>query len=107
LFVWEGVSYYLAEEAINETLRFVRDCSAPGSAICFDYMTEKTESVHAGEPFRFWMAPTRIKAFLAERGLTVKEYLDNNEMEKRYLTLKDGQLAERVMARFALVRAER
>jgi methyltransferase (TIGR00027 family) len=107
LFIWEGVSYYLAEEAINEALQFVRDCSASGSAICFDYMTEKMESVHAGEPFRFWIAPDKIKAFFAERGLTVKEYLDNNEMEKRYLTLKDGTLAEKVMARFALVRAER
>jgi methyltransferase (TIGR00027 family) len=107
LFIWEGVSYYLADEAINETLRFVHDCSAPGSAICFDYMTEKTESVHAGEPFRFWIAPDKINAFLAERGLTLKDHLDNNEMEKRYLTLKDGKLAEKVMSRFALVRAER
>jgi methyltransferase (TIGR00027 family) len=107
LFIWEGVSYYLADEAIDETLRFVRDCSAPGSAICFDYITEKMESVHAGEPFRFWIAQDKIKAFLAERGLAVKDHLDNNEMEKRYLTLKDGTIVERVMARFALVRAER
>jgi methyltransferase (TIGR00027 family) len=107
LFVWEGVSYYLADEAIDETLKFVRDCSAPGSAICFDYITEKMESVHAGEPFRFWIAQDKIKLFLAERGLTVQDHLDNNEMEKRYLTLKNGQLAEKVMARFALVRAER
>jgi methyltransferase (TIGR00027 family) len=107
LFVWEGVSYYLADEAIDETLRFVHDYSAPGSAICFDYMTEKTESVHVGEPFRFWIAPDKVKPFLAERGLTVKEHLDNCEMEKRYLTLKNGRLAEKVMSRFALVRAER
>ena len=107
LFIWEGVSYYLPEESINETLRFVHDYSAPGSAICFDYMTEKMESVHVGEPFRFWIAPDKIKAFLAERGLIMMEHLDNKEMEKRYLTLKDGRLAENVMARFGLVRAEK
>lgn len=105
LFVWEGVSYYLAEESIHETLQFVRDCSASGSAICFDYMTEKMESVHAGEPFRFWIAPDKIEAFLAERGLIIAEHLDNREMEKRYLTLRDGRLAEKVMTRFGLVRA--
>lgn len=107
LFIWEGVSYYLAEESINETLRFFRDYSATGSTICFDYMTVKMESVHAGEPFRFWIAPDKINSFLAERGLKMAEHLDNTEMEKRYLTLKDGRLAEKVMARFGLVRAEK
>jgi O-methyltransferase involved in polyketide biosynthesis len=101
------VSYYLPEESIIETLRFVHDCCAPGSAICFDYMTEKMESVHAGEPFRFWIAPTKIKAFLEEHGLIMTEHLDNTEMEKRFLTLKNGRLAEKAMARFGLVRAEK
>jgi methyltransferase (TIGR00027 family) len=105
-FIWEGVTYYLAEEAINNTLRFVYDRSASGSAICFDYMTEKMESVHAGEPFIFWIAPDHVDAFLFERGFKMVENLDAKEMEKRYLTLKDGTVAEKVMSRFGLVRAE-
>jgi methyltransferase (TIGR00027 family) len=106
LFIWEGVTYYLAEEAINSTLRFVLDCSASGSTICFDYMTEKMESVYAGEPFIFWIAPDHVEAFLFKRGFKMVENLDSTEMEKRFLTLKDGTVAEKVMTRFGLVRAE-
>lgn len=37
LFVWEGVTMYLPESAVVETLSFVGSCGA-GSAIVFDYM---------------------------------------------------------------------
>lgn len=37
LFIWEGVTMYLPESAVVETLSFVGTCGA-GSAIVFDYM---------------------------------------------------------------------
>jgi|WetSurMetagenome_2_1015567.scaffolds.fasta_scaffold20084_2 methyltransferase (TIGR00027 family) len=106
-FIWEGVSYYLAPESIDATLRSVRACCAPDSAICFDYMTERLESVNAGEPFLFWIRPEEIGTFLAEHGFSMIEHVDSREMEKRYLTLRNGALAERAMTRFmfALARA--
>ena len=36
-FLWEGVTYYLPESAVKDTLHFVRDHSAAGSRIAFDY----------------------------------------------------------------------
>jgi methyltransferase (TIGR00027 family) len=35
-FLWEGVTYYLPESAVKDTLHFVRDHSASGSRIAFD-----------------------------------------------------------------------
>jgi methyltransferase (TIGR00027 family) len=36
-FLWEGVTYYLPESAVKDTLHFVRDHSTSGSRIAFDY----------------------------------------------------------------------
>ena len=38
LFIWQGVTMYLTAEAVDDTLRFVVQHSAPGSAIVFDYI---------------------------------------------------------------------
>ena len=37
IFVWEGVTFYLPEAAVDTTLRFVAANAAPGSRIVFDY----------------------------------------------------------------------
>ncbi len=103
LFLWEGVTYYLAEQAVVKTLRFVRGHSPSGSAICLDYMTESLESVSAGEPFRFWIAPDRLSPFLTEHGFAVVEHLGAQDIESQFLTLPDGNLAEKSLTRFRLV----
>ena len=36
LFLWEGVSYYLPLQAVDDVLKFVAGC-APGSSVVFDY----------------------------------------------------------------------
>jgi len=38
LFIWQGVSMYLSDEAVDATLDFVVHYSGPGSAIVFDYL---------------------------------------------------------------------
>ena len=35
-FLWEGVTHYLPESAVRDTLHFVRDHAAPGRRIAFD-----------------------------------------------------------------------
>ena len=37
LFVWEGVTYYLSAEVVDDTLSCVSSCSPPGSSMAFDY----------------------------------------------------------------------
>ena len=45
-FLWEGVTYYLPESAVKDTLHFVRDHSAPGSRIAFDYFGASNRGVN-------------------------------------------------------------
>ena len=38
LFIWEGVTYYISAEAVDETLAFVAENSGEGSSIIFNYI---------------------------------------------------------------------
>jgi methyltransferase (TIGR00027 family) len=118
LFVWEGVTYYLSSDIVDETLSAVRTLSAVGGSICFDYaslspealnqegarkMREHLKSNHPGEPTKFGIPFGKLKAFLSERGFTLIEFLDSSEMEKRYLALQDGTIVGKVPKLFSLV----
>ncbi|MEW5957134.1 MAG: SAM-dependent methyltransferase [Chloroflexota bacterium] len=105
LFIWEGVSYYLSAEAVNKTLNSVRSSSPVGSTICFDYMTQSMLSPYAAEPFQFWIEPEKIESFLAERGYQLVDQLTPADLERNYLTLRDGSLAEKTLAAFYLAHA--
>ncbi len=119
LYVWEGVTYYLPAQAIDETLGFIRENSPPGSAVCFDYVSTfpgmdeaygvkeqrafmRTHS--PGESIEFSIERGQIRSFLSERGFTLIEHLTPEEMEKRYLTLRDGSSAGKVTAGYCLAR---
>jgi methyltransferase (TIGR00027 family) len=105
LFIWEGVTYYLTAEAIDATLRFVREHAPAGSSIAFDYMIAPLESVVTGEPFLFWLKKEALEPFLRQRGFEVLDHLDAREIERRYLTLGDGTVAEGSMPHFCFVHA--
>jgi methyltransferase (TIGR00027 family) len=106
LFIWEGVTYYLTEESVNATLRFVHRNSPRGSRLCFDYLIEKLGSVNPDEPFLFWKHPLQMKEMLAGRGYKILEDLDCAGMERRYLTLPGGALGERALPLFRFVFVE-
>ena len=105
VFVWEGVSMYLAERDVDTTLRFVAENSAPGSTIVFDYMSERAvrgdhddallkqrlaQLARWGEPFVFGLPIGEARAFVERRGLTVAADLGPQEITRRYLTRDDG-----------------
>jgi methyltransferase (TIGR00027 family) len=84
LTIWEGVTMYLTERAIDASLRAIRDYSAPGSRLVFNYMersrlTNPSLRVRIGarvvaaigETFRFGWDPKELHAYLAERGFTL------------------------------------
>jgi methyltransferase (TIGR00027 family) len=41
LFLWEGVTLYLAEEDVRRTLQDIRACAAPGSVVAADFYGER------------------------------------------------------------------
>lgn len=98
LFIWEGVTMYIPESAIDATLRFVATNAAPGSLIVFDYflesglpaptpsLRETTGRVAAvGEPFVFGMPGDDARSFVKQRGLTVVTDFGYGELGTHFL----------------------
>jgi methyltransferase (TIGR00027 family) len=107
LFIWEGVTYYISEEAVNATLKFII-AAAPGSSVVFDYMPlglvqkqfDKYPDMRAlslwvaykGEPFIFGIPEGKGIDYFQRRGLKVVSDIGPKELETRYLTGTDGSL---------------
>jgi methyltransferase (TIGR00027 family) len=81
LTIWEGVTMYLTEPAIADTVAAVRALSAPGSQLCFSYVERRqierprliTRAVQAavrawGEPWRFGWDPAELPGWLTAHG---------------------------------------
>jgi methyltransferase (TIGR00027 family) len=99
-FSWLGVTYYLTEEAIFETLRSVAD-TAPGSEIVFEYglpgslldeenrrvWTTLQETVAArGEPMLTVFDPTTLAARVKDLGFAQVWDFGPKEANARYFT---------------------
>ena len=117
-FIWEGVTMYLAQEAVEDTLAFVIRESGPGSAIVFNYVHRSStephrESVeegaarqvieHWGETHVFGMDPERVEGFLRERGFKHVENISPETLTGLYPALARRGL--RVASHLSLVRA--
>jgi methyltransferase (TIGR00027 family) len=86
LTIWEGVTMYLTEPAIDASLRAIKTWSAPGSQLAMTYFAKArlerpsliTRAMSAvvsrfGEPWRWGWSPDELPAYLAERGLALVE----------------------------------
>ena len=105
LFLWEGVSMYLTAEAVDGTLAFIREHSAPSSRVAFDYLYAsvlrcenrfygereiyKTVS-RVGEGWTFGLEVGEIEPFLAARGFGLVAHYSPPELEQKYLMTEYG-----------------
>ena len=105
-FVWEGVSMYLPESSVRETLRSIASICAPGSSLTMDFTTQAVVEMIAklpwhpqhkfttewGEPWIFGVPDGQERAFFRECGFEVREILPffGGDAGKRYLTRADG-----------------
>lgn len=120
LFLWEGVSYYLDWDSVKETLDYVSHASPRESVIGYDYTVAISEENmntyygakefmksmkehHANEEFVFSLKPEEIESFLVERNLKMIDYLDNEAIERKYLTDDNGSLIGRMTGNFRFV----
>lgn len=107
LFLWEGVTYYISAEAVEQTLRFVRGYGAPGSQLAFDWMVEEAvkgdHTYHgaslafaavsaAGEPFVFGIPEGTIQDYLAHHGFDLLEHYPPHRMQATYLDERFPQM---------------
>jgi methyltransferase (TIGR00027 family) len=107
-FTWEGVSMYVAEEGVRETLRTIATESAPGSSLVMDFVTDTTLAFMTrfpqfgttrfltawGEPWVFGVPNGQENEFFAGSGLEPREFFPmfGPEAIKRYLTKPDGTI---------------
>jgi methyltransferase (TIGR00027 family) len=89
LFLWEGVTLYLAEEDVRRTLRDVREHAAPGSVVVADFYAERFIRLGSGSLAKKSLAYTdeklgfglpiatdyerNLQRFVSSEGLTVGE----------------------------------
>ncbi len=103
LFLWEGVTPYLTEDAMLKTLHFLQNHSAPESTIFFDYLTEKQCSKVDAEPFLFWKSSSEIVVMLSEFGIEVEESLHANDIEERFLSSNSEEVIEKSVPYFSFI----
>ncbi len=99
VFVWEGVTQYLAEEAVRRTLAFV-GTSAPGSMLVFTYVLksviERRSDILGADkmmdfmvknraPWLFGLEPSSVASFLEPFHLRLIEDVGNADYQVRYL----------------------
>jgi methyltransferase (TIGR00027 family) len=99
VFLWEGVTNYLTEHAVDTTLRWCAQTAHPGSLLLFTYVHSDVldrpddfvggRRLHAtldkvGEKLTFGMDPETMDAYLAERGLHRQWDLGAADYRARY-----------------------
>jgi len=104
--VWEGVTMYLSEPAIDASLRAIAEWSAPGAQLAMTYIARsrimnpslaqralRAVVSRVGEPWRFGWEPEDLPGYLAERGL---ELLDDTAISEAAHRLLPQGLADHV-----------
>lgn len=99
LFSWLGVTYYLARNVIDATLREISAQARAGSAIIFDYLDadafipERTAprvarmqaaTIQSGEPMQTGFDPATLGAELDALGWRLQENLSPDDIQEKY-----------------------
>ncbi len=114
LFIWEGVTLYLDQEAVDTTLTWVQANAAPGSALIFDYQDTSTLTRRhrayevlnhlTGEKRVFGIEKSQIEAFLTRKGFMHVVDVNAEQLEHLYCT---GPNQHRTVAKYySIVHAE-
>lgn len=97
--LWEGVTPYLSEAAVDATLRWCAE-AATGTELLFTYLDRAaiddpgafagTEALFAtlkaaGEEWKFGIDPADLADFLSKRGLRLEQDIGSAEYRARYL----------------------
>lgn len=98
IFIWEGVSNYLTQPAVEGVLAMV-GCAAPDSVLVFTYIHRgvidgsvpfeggallRSNTQRLGEPWRFGLDPAQTPVVLARFGLQLELDLSADQYRERY-----------------------
>jgi methyltransferase (TIGR00027 family) len=91
--IWEGVTNYLTEDAVDRTLRDLTAVVKEGSTIILTYVdraalgedtTWHREVAKVGEPWTFGLHPADVPDYLAARGMDLRGDLSTKDAATRY-----------------------
>ncbi len=102
LFLWEGVTFYLTKDTVTRMLHLLNNNSGRGSRVCFDFQTihDDNDLIRTGledETIKFGIETGGIKRFIRELNYQIIEHITAEEMERRYLTRSNSELAGRII----------
>ncbi len=101
LFIWEGVTMYIDQQAVDEMLVFISKNSGKGSAVIFDYTypdvingsNERKEAKEwlkkasqSDEPLHFGISDNDVQELLVENGFQNIECATSDYFNNRYFT---------------------
>jgi methyltransferase (TIGR00027 family) len=116
--IWEGVTNYLTEDAVDATLRWSAR-AAPGSHVLFTYVDRRVlddpRSFHgtkklfatlsdAGEKWTFGLDPGELAQFVAARGLVLEQNVGAAEYRAMYFGRSARKMVGYEFYRIALCR---
>ncbi len=117
LTIWEGVTMYLTEPAIEASLAAIHaySCGASGSVLAMTYFDrERIDSPSAlrrvsravvasvGEPFRWGIRPADLPAFFESRGFSLRDDQDIVDHATRLLPARYARRLRRGTSRVAI-----
>ena len=118
LFLLEGVTMYLSQDAIEKTFRFISDVSGMGSLVVFDYIyagvLRKENKYYGegeifktvaqvGEEWTFALEEGEVERFLSRYGFLLKDHSDTQKLEDRYFRNSKGLIVGKINGTHAIV----
>lgn len=108
LTIWEGVTMYLREQAVDETVRAVRAYSSPASLLALTYIDKRAilrpRGEHgllqrivasAGEPWRFGFYPEHVGSWFRDRGFELSSDATDAGLAARFYPPDVGRRFEK------------
>ena len=111
LFLLEGVTMYLSDDAVDRTFTFIRDVAGEGSWIVFDYIYAgvlRQENKYygerdifktvakAGEAWSFALEEGEIETLLDKYGFTLKDHSNSQALEEQYFKNREGNIVGKI-----------
>jgi len=120
LTIWEGVTMYLTEGAIDASLDAIAAWSAPGSELAMTYFVKQTAAdrqpwnmralrslvQRIGEPFKFGWRPDELPGFLAARGFALVRDVATADAARDLLPADLAGRLARIDSRLAFARVD-
>ena len=118
LFMLEGVTMYLSQDAIESTFLFIKDVTGVGSLIVFDYIyggvLRKENKYYGekdiyktvaqvGEEWTFALEGSEVDPFLHKHGFRIKDQCGTQELEERYFRNSRGLIIGKINGTHAIV----